>query len=171
MSHKCHTTYQLSLIPLTYQLSLTTRFSDSRGCGSSLVAKFYPSLLGPYGRVSSPSGSSLHGTSQARILEWVAFSFSRGTSQPRDGTCISCFAGRFFTTEPPGKPDSRGSNRHSQRKSKTFQTMIGNQIRKKLLWNIIGPHTSLSLHFIVQQFEVCLECRSGTRREVFTTLD
>ena len=35
---------------------------------------------------------------QARILEWVAFSFSRGSSQPRDQTQVSCLAGRFFTS-------------------------------------------------------------------------
>ena len=40
----------------------------------------------------------------ARILEWVAISFSGGSSQPRDQTQVSCIAGRFFTTEPPGKP-------------------------------------------------------------------
>ena len=50
--------------------------------------------------------SSVQGISQARILEWVAISFSRGSSQPRDQTCISCITGRFFTTEPPGKPCS-----------------------------------------------------------------
>ena len=37
----------------------------------------------------SPLGSSVHGISQARILEWVAISFSRESSQPRDWTCIS----------------------------------------------------------------------------------
>ena len=51
-------------------------------------------------------GSSVHGISQARILEWVAILFSRGSSQPRDQTHISCMAGRFFATEPPGKPGS-----------------------------------------------------------------
>ena len=35
-------------------------------------------------------GSSVHGVSQARMLEWVAISFSRGSSQSRDGTCVSC---------------------------------------------------------------------------------
>ena len=34
---------------------------------------------------------------QARILEWVAISFSRGSSQPRDWTLVSCIEGRFFT--------------------------------------------------------------------------
>ena len=42
----------------------------------------------------SPPGSSVHGLFQARVLEWVAISFSRGSSQPRDRTHI---AGRFFT--------------------------------------------------------------------------
>ena len=44
-----------------------------------------------------PSGSSVHGISQARILEWAATPFSRGSSQPRDWTWVSCIAGRFFT--------------------------------------------------------------------------
>ena len=48
-------------------------------------------------------GSSVHGILQARILEWVAFLFSRGSSWPRDRTWVCCIAGRFFTTEPPGK--------------------------------------------------------------------
>ena len=48
-------------------------------------------------------GSSAHGISKVRILEWVAISFSRGSFQPRDQTCVSCLAGGFFTTEPPGK--------------------------------------------------------------------
>ena len=52
---------------------------------------------------SLPS-SSVHGSLQARILEWLAVSSCRRSSQPRDGTCVSCF-GRFFTTEPPGKPN------------------------------------------------------------------
>ena len=42
-------------------------------------------------------GSSVHETLQARILEWVAIHFSRGYSQPRGKTWVSCIAGRFFT--------------------------------------------------------------------------
>ena len=38
----------------------------------------------------SPPGSSVHGISRTRILEWVAISFPRGSSQPRDWTCVSC---------------------------------------------------------------------------------
>ena len=42
-------------------------------------------------------GSSVHGILQVRILEWVAISFSGGSSQPGDQTQVSCIAGRFFT--------------------------------------------------------------------------
>ena len=45
-------------------------------------------------------GSSVHGISQARILQWVAIFFSRGSSWPKDWNCVSCIssiAGRFFT--------------------------------------------------------------------------
>ena len=44
-----------------------------------------------------PPGSSLHGILQARILEWVTIPFSRGSSQDRDQTQVSCTAGGFFT--------------------------------------------------------------------------
>ena len=44
----------------------------------------------------TPPGSSVHGILQARILEWVAISFSRGSSWPRDWTQLSCTAGRHF---------------------------------------------------------------------------
>ena len=51
-------------------------------------------------------GSSVHGILYGRILEWVAVHFSRRSSELRDQTCISCIAGGFFTTEPPGKPSN-----------------------------------------------------------------
>ena len=44
-----------------------------------------------------PVDYTVHGILQARILEWVAFPFSKGSSQPRDQTQVSCIAGRFFT--------------------------------------------------------------------------
>ena len=45
-----------------------------------------------------PTGSSVHGILQARIVEWVAISFSKGSSRPRDLTPDSCLVGKFFTT-------------------------------------------------------------------------
>ena len=44
----------------------------------------------------SLSDSSIHGIFQARVLEWVNISFSRGPSRPRDGTWVSCIVGRCF---------------------------------------------------------------------------
>ena len=54
--------------------------------------------------------SSVHGILQARILEWVAMPFSKGYSQPRDHThisCGSCIAGIFFTTSTTWEAPSR----------------------------------------------------------------
>ena len=50
----------------------------------------------------SPPGSFLHGFLKVRILEWVAITFSRGFSNPRDQTWVSCIAGRFFTVWATG---------------------------------------------------------------------
>ena len=60
-----------------------------------LVTKSCPTLVTPMD--CSPPGSSVHGILQARILEWVAISFSTGSSQPRNWTQVLCIAGRFFT--------------------------------------------------------------------------
>ena len=45
-----------------------------------------------------PMDYTVHGILQARILEWVAFPFSKGSSQPRDRTQVSSIVGRFFTS-------------------------------------------------------------------------
>ena len=60
----------------------------------SEVAQSCPTLCNP--KDCSPPGSSVHGIFQARVLEWVAISFSRGSSQPRDWTRVSHTAGRCF---------------------------------------------------------------------------
>ena len=59
-----------------------------------LVAQLCPTRCDPVD-CNSP-GFSVHGILQARILEWIAISFSRGSSRPRDGNWISCIAGRYF---------------------------------------------------------------------------
>ena len=51
-----------------------------------------------------PPGSTVHGIFQARILEWIAISYSRGSSQPRDQTMSPTFVGILFTTEHLGSP-------------------------------------------------------------------
>ena len=62
----------------------------------SEVTQSCPTLSDPMD--CSPPGSSAHGIFWARVLEWVAFPFSRGSSQPRDQTQVSCIAGEFFTS-------------------------------------------------------------------------
>ena len=49
-------------------------------------------------------GSSVHGILQAKILEWVAISFSRGSSQPRDQTWVSRTIGRLCPLSHQGSP-------------------------------------------------------------------
>ena len=51
-----------------------------------------------------PPGFSILGIPQPRILKWLATPFSRGSSQPRDPTRVSCVAGRFFTVWATRKP-------------------------------------------------------------------
>ena len=78
-------------------LALVGDFSSTanREVKRSEVAQSCPTLCNPMD--CSLPGSSVHGIFQARILEWVAISFSRGSSQPRDQTPVSCIAGRRFT--------------------------------------------------------------------------
>ena len=52
----------------------------------------------------SPPGSSVHGIIQARMLQWVAISYSMGNAEIKPPSSVSpALAGEFFTTEPPGK--------------------------------------------------------------------
>ena len=61
-------------------------FCSACMCAKSL--RSYLTLCDPMD--CSPPGSSVHGIFQASTLEWVAISYSRGNSQPRDGTWVSC---------------------------------------------------------------------------------
>ena len=78
---------------LFFKFSSTERF---RVVGiKMLVAPSCSTLCNPVD--SNLPGSLVHGIFQARILEWVAIPFSRGSSRPRDQTQVSHIAGRFFT--------------------------------------------------------------------------
>ena len=75
-------------------------------CACMLSLQPCPTLCDPMDCSVLP-GFSIHGIFQARILEWVAMSSSRGSSQPRDwthGSCVFCITGGFFTYKPLGKP-------------------------------------------------------------------
>ena len=80
------------------ELNTTERVSKHKGTGNKywcLVPQSCPTFCDPVD--CSPPGSSVHGAFQARILEWVAISFSMGSSPPRDQTQVSHTAGRLFT--------------------------------------------------------------------------
>ena len=74
---------------------------------TNLVSKVSQSCLTLWDPMkSSLPGSSVHRIFQARILEWVAISFSRGSSQTRNWTGVYCIAGRFFTNWATRKAES-----------------------------------------------------------------
>ena len=82
--------------------------------GGGLVTKLYLTLLTPLD--CSPPGSSVHMISQARILEWVAFPFFRGSSSPRDQTSVPCNTGDSGDTGSnpgSGRSPEEGNATHS----------------------------------------------------------
>ena len=98
-------TVSLSIAPHAILLSPTYHVSVDV-LDVSIVIKLSQSVCQtfchPWG--CSLPGSSVHGILQARILEWVAISSFRGSSQPPDWTQVSCTAGGFFNPDPLGKP-------------------------------------------------------------------
>ena len=73
-------------------LSPLLTYLESESISHSVVS----GSLRPHG-LYSPPGSSVHRIPQAGIPEWVDIPFSKGSSQPRDQTQVSCISGRFFT--------------------------------------------------------------------------
>ena len=69
---------------------------------ASSVTWSCPTLCDP--KYCSPPGSSVHGILQARILEWVAISSSKGSSQPRDRNCVSCLQAASLPLSQQGRP-------------------------------------------------------------------
>ena len=77
--------------------------AESHEESESEFAQSCPTLCNPM--ECSPPGSGIHGVFQARVLEWVAISFSRGSSQPRDRTWVSHTLGRrFYHLSHQGSP-------------------------------------------------------------------
>ena len=87
--------YNLALILPSHESSSSSAALLSLEKVKVLDTQSCPTLCDPMD--CSPPGSSTHGFLHARILEWVAIPFSRGSSWPRDRTWVSCTAGRFFT--------------------------------------------------------------------------
>ena len=74
----------------------------------------------------SPPSSSVHGILQARILEWVAISFSRGSSRPRDRTQVSHTAGRCFNLCA-----TREALKYKNTNIKDFKGRKGSQVERR----------------------------------------
>ena len=87
---------------LVIYLSMFPEFAGHPADIESEVAQSCLTLCDPVD--CSLSGFSVHGILQARILEWVAISFSRGSSRPRDQTWVSCTAGRLYLLSHQGSP-------------------------------------------------------------------
>ena len=104
---------RLSVTPWTvaYQAPLSMGFSRQEVQVQSLVSELRSHV--PESEVAhscptlcdcSPPGSSLHGILQARVLEWVAISLSRGSSRSREDPRSPELQADALTSEPPGKP-------------------------------------------------------------------
>ena len=99
--------YLLLLSPKAHNFSKKKKkwssFQDFDFChyGKVFVTQLYPTLCNLM--KCSPPGSSVHRVFQARILEWAANSISRGSSQSRDQTQVSCIAGGFVIHQATGE--------------------------------------------------------------------
>ena len=69
---------------------------SSNGVNSTAFLKVKVKVAQSCLTLCDPMDYTVHGILQARILEWVAIPFSRGSSQPRDQTQVSRIAGKFF---------------------------------------------------------------------------
>ena len=99
----------------------------------------------------SLSGSSLHGIIQARILEWVAISFSMGSSQPRDQTQVSRISGRHLTSEP--------QPRYHNKKQRCYFANKGPSVKAMVFPVVVYGCESWTIkktdHWRIDAFELC----------------
>ena len=127
-------------------------FNKEKNC--SLVTKSCPTLCDPMD--CNLPVSSVHGISQARILEQIAIFFSRGSSQPKDQTHIFCIGNGFFITEPPGERKTEemtlmGKTIWVFGKDKwVFQDTL--ELMKFVTVSILAGMSSLSLFFLPIRF-------------------
>ena len=110
-------------------------------------AQSCPTLCDPMDRI--PPGSSVHGILQARIVEWVAISSSRGSSRPRDRTrisCISCIGGWILYRWAIGK-------------ARNLLLLFTDGVKKSLFVQIYLDH--LEIHIRKFQFFTLWNCTQG----------
>ena len=122
----------------------------------------------------SPQGSSVHGISQARMLEWVAISSSRGSSQPRARTRVSLIKGRFFTnwTTREAQPNPGSHSKHSTASHVgrlTSQIDAGHRLVQGHRGAIHARCQPFRLHGGKGDPAECNEVFKGPDQKVFTT--
>ena len=100
----------------------------------SEVAQSCPTLCDPVD--CSPLGFSIHGILQARILEWVAISFSRGSSWSRDQTQVSCIAGRCFNLWATREAHHPGGSMMQSGLELLYRELLFVKIRNRVTNNI-----------------------------------
>ena len=112
-----------------------------------VCAKFCPTLCNPMD--CSPPGSSVHGILQARVLEWVPCSPPGDLPNPGIKPRAPALAGRFFTTEPPGKPLllARSSRMHRKPRELPKRLMLTTWQCSARVWQGRFPHSCLALLF------------------------
>ena len=128
----------------------------------------------------SPPGSSVHGIFQVRVLEWVAISFSRGSSQPRDQTQVSRIVGRRFTIW--ATREVRMDLRWAQIRLASYMKLlllswfvVSNSVwyhrwqptRLLCPWDSPGKNTGVGCHFLLQSIKVKSEKWKWSRLVVF----
>ena len=87
----------IAIIICNFPTYLSKLISTQNPSERESVSQSCPTLCNPKGDTCNLPGSSVLGIPQVRILAWVTISFSRGFSEPRDWTRVSCIAGGFFT--------------------------------------------------------------------------
>ena len=98
LSRWCHPTISSSVTPFSSCPQYFKDYGMSSNYLSNNLGLVFRSCLTLWDPEDCrPPGSSVHGTLQARIVEWVTVPFSRGSSWPRDWTWVSCIAGKLFT--------------------------------------------------------------------------
>ena len=125
-----------------------------------------------------PLGSSAHGISQARILEWVAIFFSRGSSRPGIEPAppgSPALAGRFFTTESPGMPPESFYKNTTEKVDKIetlVQPLDGSTSALKSYYHLLTQNTLINdvVFFICLKLWGCLDFQNVDKHRDFIHL-
>ena len=114
----CNSTSKVFIEGLKWSCLSSARGTPPKHCCRCLVARLYLTLPWPHGqlpRLLCPWDFP------GKILGWVVIPFSRGSSQCRNWTWVSCVAGRFFTAEPPRQPNHRDNKNQTTTTKLYFQ--------------------------------------------------